>query len=84
MDEKIQRLVLKDEDVLVVKIPTAIYDKRGIGLINNYMRNKLHPRKNSIIIIPMEWNLEVIGKEEIKEKISHADIWSLFEEEENV
>jgi len=82
MDKKIQRLILKEEDVLVVKVPLEWFTNR-VSLHSFYreIKKKLLPRKNKILMIPEEMGLSVIGKREIKEHISNVDLWSLWDED---
>lgn len=82
MDEKIQRLILKENDILLVKVPQSWFSNRGVIIKTFYknMKKKLSPRKNKILILPEDVNISVIGENEIKEHISDVDIWNLFDE----
>jgi hypothetical protein len=84
-DKKIERLILKDDDVLVVTVPKQYFMKEGKAVLSLHKRLKemLLPRKNKILILPEVINISVIGKEQIDEYISHIDLWSLFDDEEN-
>jgi hypothetical protein len=82
--KKVSRLILKDEDILVVHCPLE-YFRRGEGRavlsVHKRLKEMLLPRKNKILILPEVIELSVIGKEQIEEYISHVDLWSLFDEE---
>lgn len=82
--KKVTRLILKDDDVLVVHVPLE-YFRRGEGRavlsVHKRLKEMLLPRKNKILILPEVIELSVIGKEQIEEYISHVDLWSLFDEE---
>lgn len=81
-EKKIQRLILKDDDILVVKLSNSILADRSITMrFYEGLRKKLLPRKNKILMLPKEVELAVIGKEEIKEYISNIDLWNLFDED---
>lgn len=81
---KTERLVLKDSDILVVKIPSIHFDRRNVQALMRNLRKKLYPRKNPIIILPDDMKLEVIAKEELKEVISYSDEWELWDGEDDV
>jgi len=82
--KKVTRLILKDDDVLVVHVPLE-YFRRGEGRavlsVHKRLKEMLLPRKNKILILPEVIELSVIGKEQIEEYVSHVDLWSLFDEE---
>lgn len=81
---KAERLVLKEDDILVIKIPFNSYNIANVEAIQKNMRKKLYPRKNAIVILPDSIKLEVIGKEEIKEVIRYSDEWQLWDGDNNV
>ena len=80
-DKKIQRLILKDTDILVVKVPTHMFKPIPIKSIYTQIKKQLLPRKNKILILPDAIEISVIGKEKIEEYVSHIDLWSLFDED---
>lgn len=82
-DKKVERLILKDDDILVVKVPSSWLIRRdSVRKLYKNIKNKLLPKKNKIMIIPMEMELSIIGKKEVEEYISHIDLWDLWEDEE--
>ena len=82
MNKKIERLILKDDDILVVKLPNqAFYNKKITTAFYTQIKKNLLPRKNKILLLPDSIELSVIGKEQIEEYVSHIDLWSLFDEE---
>lgn len=85
MDEKnIQRIILKEDDILLVKVPNEIFSRRDAVLkIHASLRNRLHPRKNKILILPESIQISVIGESEIKEYITNVDLWQLWDEKGN-
>jgi len=81
-DKKIRRLILKDEDILVVYVPTNFFThKKAIRSLYTQIKKQLLPRKNKILMLPNDITMEVVGQEQIKEYISQIDLWSLFDEE---
>ena len=81
-NKKIERMVLKEDDIMVITVPTKVFMKKQWTLsIYKQIKKSLLPKKNKILILPEEINLSVIGKDEIKEHISHVDLWNLFDEE---
>lgn len=85
-DKKVQRLILKEDDVLVVKVPVELFSHRNaMRSIYTQIRKSLLPRKNKILILPNDIDISVIGDKEIKEYITNIDLWELWEgDEENV
>lgn len=81
-DKKIERIILKDEDILLIKIPDNAFKRSFIESLYKSFKEKLLPRKNKILIMPESFEISVIGKEKIEEYISHVDLWSLFNNEE--
>ena len=79
---KVKRLILKEDDVLVVEVRNDLFGKKAVLAIHKQLRKLLLPRTNSIIVIPDSFKLSVIGKEQIKEHISEIDLWNLFEDED--
>lgn len=85
MERQVQRLILKDDDILVIKIPMLWFKNERIHTsFYKQIKKKLLPRKNIILILPEEIELSVIGKETIKEYISNIDLWSLWDDEEKI
>ena len=82
-DKKVKRLILKEDDILVVEVADDLFAKKTVMSIHKQLRKSLLPRTNSILVIPSSFKLSVIGKEQIKEHISEIDLWNLFEEENN-
>lgn len=81
--KEIQRLVLKEGDVLVVKIPESFYyRKQFLEHIYKNIRRQLYPKKNRVLVVPDVMEFSVIGKEEVKEYVKDIDLWQLFEEGE--
>ncbi len=81
-NKKIERLILKDNDVLVVKVPNHFFHaKKAVMSLYTQIKKQMLPRKNKILMLPYDIELSVIGKEQIEEYISHIDLWSLFDEE---
>lgn len=82
MEKQVQRLILKTDDVLVIKIPQVWFRNRNITRsFYEQIKKKLLPRKNKILVLPEEIELSVIGEKEVKEYISNVDLWSLWDEE---
>jgi hypothetical protein len=85
MDEKaVSRLILKEDDILILYIPTSYFitQRRAIPALYKQIKDKLveSGKKNKIIIIPKDMEIGVIGKDQIKEHISNVDLWHLFED----
>lgn len=81
-DKKIARLILKDEDILVVKVPMGLFTRKAV--VKSFyiqIKKQLLPRKNKILMLPEDIKMEVIGKEQIQEYISQVDLWNLFDED---
>ena len=84
MTTKVKRLILKDDDVLLVTVPDQMFGhKQAITSIYQQIRKQLLPRKNKVLMLPQSIEVAVIGKEQIEEYISQVDIWKLFEEDED-
>jgi hypothetical protein len=85
MNERtVSRLILKENDVLVLHLPTDYFRHREIiTSIYKQIRERLLDagKKNKILMIPQDVHLGVIGSEEIKEHVSNVDLWHLFDEE---
>ena len=82
--KKVTRLILKDDDVLVVHVPVDYFTRqqgKAVLSVHKRLKEMLLPRKNKILILPEVIDLSVIGKEQVEEYISHVDLWGLFEEE---
>jgi hypothetical protein len=79
-----KRLVLKEDDILLVKIPVEYFNENDIKALQKMFIRKLKPRNNKILIIPNNMDISVIGKKEIKEIIRYSDEWELWEGEEDV
>ena len=79
-DANIQRLILKDGDVLVVKVPGGL-SRNLYDALYKRIKKQLLPRKNKILILPNAINFTVIGEKEIREHISNVDLWSLWDED---
>jgi hypothetical protein len=77
----VNRLILKDSDVLLIRVPRSFFQNKEslMGIYAN-IKKKLLPRKNKIMILPIEIEISVIGSEEVKEYISNIDLWSLWDE----
>lgn len=81
-DKKVNRLILKEEDILVVHVPNEAFHRKDIVLaIHKQIRKQIMPKKNKIMVLPESIRLSVIGKDKIEEYVSHIDLWSLFDEE---
>lgn len=78
----VKRLVLKEDDILVVKIPLEYFNENDIKSIQRTFIRKLKPRNNKILLIPKNMDISVIGKEEIKEVIRYSDEWELWDGDE--
>jgi hypothetical protein len=77
---KIKRLVLKEDDILVIKVP-----QRYMSLadrIADEAKKITSNKKCGLLLIPEDVNLEVLSSEDIREKLGDEDIWNLFEKEE--
>lgn len=81
MEKKVQRLILKEEDVLVVKVPVAWMNRQTTRSIYEQIKKKLLPRKNKVLLLPSDIDLSVISEKQVKEHISNIDLWSLWDEE---
>jgi hypothetical protein len=89
MEQKhIQRLILKDDDILVLHLPYVVFQRKdAMRSLYTQIKKQLLPRKNKILVLPEDFQLSVIGKEQIKEYVSSVDFWDLWDdegEEENV
>ena len=79
---EIKRIILKDDDVLVVTVPEHFFmRKKAREAIYKQIKKQLFPRKNKVLMLPEAIQLSVIGKEKIQEYVSEIDLWSLFDEE---
>lgn len=84
IDKKVQRLILRDNDVLLVKVPEAWFgNKNAIRSLYTQIKKQLLPRKNKILMLPHNVDISVIGENEIKEYITNVDLWELFDDEDN-
>lgn len=82
MEKNIQRLILKNDDILVIKMPMSLFIRRKVAKgFYEQIKKKLLPRKNKILLLPDEIELSVIGEKEVKEYISNIDLWSLWDED---
>lgn len=82
IDKKVQRLILKEDDVLVVKVPSHFLRRNITRTLYEKIKKTLLPKKNKILLLPSEIELEVIGEKEVKEYISQIDLWELWNDEE--
>ncbi len=83
IENRVKRLILKDEDVLLVYVPDQMFrHKEAIKSIYSQIKKQLLPRKNKVLMLPNSIEIAVIGKEQIEEYISQVDIWKLFEEDD--
>lgn len=85
MNEKtVSRLILKENDVLVLYMPLDYFANREI-LVSLYKQIKQRMvdagKTNKILVVPADVKLGVIGKDEIKEHVSNIDLWHLFDDE---
>lgn len=86
-EKKISRLILKEDDVLVLHLPVEYFNhKRTIISIYRQIREKLISAKknNKILMIPNDISVSVIGNEEVKEHVSNMDLWYLWSDEEEL
>jgi len=83
-DIKIQRIILKNDDVLVIKLPSNYLRKSIATAIYEQVRKKLLPRTNKVLILPSDVDISVIAKEEVKEIVSKIDLWELWTKEEEI
>lgn len=84
-EKKISRLVLKENDILVLKIPIDYFNHRNaLSSIYRQIREKLldSGKKNKILMIPDNVKMCVIGEEEVTEHVSNFDLWYLWSEDE--
>jgi len=83
-EHNIQRIILKDDDILLIRVPFNLFQNKNalLGLYTN-IKKKLLPRENKIMILPNDIDISVIGSKEVKEYISNIDLWSLWDEEGN-
>ena len=80
LNQKVIRMVLKDDDVLVITLPSQAFMRKKVALsIYNQIKKALHPRKNKILLLPEDIKLSVIGNDEVEEHVSHIDLWNLFD-----
>lgn len=78
---KVKRIVLKENDVLLLKLPRHYFRSReGIKQFYENIRKRLLPKKNKILMLPEDVDISVIGENEVQEYISNIDIWSLWNE----
>ena len=81
-DNKIHRLILKDDDILVIKVPDSYFrHQAAIKALYTQIKKQILPKKNKILMLMNSVDISVIGKKEIEEYVSHVDLWSLFDEE---
>lgn len=85
MTERIvSRLILKENDVLVLYLPTDYFRHREIiTSIYRQIKERLIEagKKNKILMVPSDVQLGVIGEKEVKEHISNMDLWYLWDDE---
>lgn len=85
IDKKVNRIILKEDDVLLVKVPDAWFgNRKAIRSLYVQIKRQLHPRKNKILMLPHDVEVSVIGEKEIKEYITNVDLWELFDEDEQI
>jgi len=82
-DKKIARLILKDDDILVIRVKFN-FSRKTIRSLYTQIKKQLHPKKNKILILPDEVELSVISDKEIKEHVTELDLWQLWDEEKVV
>ena len=83
MEDKVKRLILKEDDILLVYVPDTMFtSKTALVSIYKQIKKQVLPRKNKILVLPKSFEISVIGKEQIEEYISQVDIWKLFEDDE--
>lgn len=81
IDPKVNRIILKEDDVLLIRIPNNYFRQRDtIKSIYTQIKKQLHPRKNKILMLPNEIEISVIGNKEIQEYITNIDLWNLWDE----
>jgi hypothetical protein len=86
-DQTFKRLILKEDDIMVVTVPTDYFNHRdALASIYRQIREKLlaSGKKNKILIMPKEVDIAVIGEKEINEHVSNVDLWHLFDENETL
>ena len=85
MEERtVSRLILKEDDVLVLYLPTDYFRHREIiTSIYRQIKERLVEagKKNKILMVPSDVQLGVIAENEVKEHVSNIDLWHLFDEE---
>lgn len=80
-EKKVSRIILKEDDVLLVKVPDSYFgNKQAIKSLYVQIKRQLLPRKNKVLMLPHEVDISVIGKDEVKEYITNVDLWELFDE----
>jgi len=80
-EKKITRLILKDDDILIVKVPSNWFHHREVCIkLYERIKKQLLPRKNKILMLPSEIEISVLGSKEINEYVSNIDLWELWEE----
>jgi hypothetical protein len=83
-EKTISRLILKEDDVVVVYLPVDYFKHREIiTSFYKQIKDRLVEagKRNKILMIPSDVGLGVIGKDQIKEHVSNIDLWHLFDEE---
>jgi hypothetical protein len=81
IDPKVNRIILKEDDVLLVRVPLPYFSQRDtIRTLYLRIKKQLHPRKNKILMLPTEIEISVIGNKEIQEYITNIDLWNLWDE----
>ncbi len=80
---KVKRLILKEDDVLLIKVPNGYFgNQKAVRSLYTQIKKQLLPRKNKILMLPQEIDISVIGNKEVKEYITSIDIWELFDPED--
>jgi hypothetical protein len=85
MEENIKRIILKKDDILLVKVPNQYFSNRSAAeFIYRRIKKQLvnSNKKNKILMIPNDIEISSIGAKEVEEYISNIDLWHLFDEEE--
>jgi hypothetical protein len=81
VDKKVRRLILKEDDILVIKVPHVWFGNRNaIKSLYAQIKKQLLPKKNKVLVLPNDVDISVIGETEIKEYITNIDLWELFDE----
>lgn len=81
-NKKVSRIVLKEDDILLIQIPMEIFHRRNIvRSLYEQIKKTLIPRRNKVLLLPDVIDISVIGKKEIKEHVTDIDLWDLWDTE---